>query len=241
MNRGTEKGEPAMRHRRIVLPKIGTAIGCRTVGVINNPAIAGKYVNRINHLDQNSMSCLVACRPRPQGAGGFTLIEQLVVIAIISILLGILVPILQPVKNYVTKAICDNNLRNLYEGLQMYIGDNDGQFPDIIDLDQAPLEVKDALQPYVKSEKIFRCWNDPQKAEHQDGSYDWRVTPDPKTSLSGVKLNLLRYPNKVIIAGERSHGCHKSEMINVLYADGHIGQVTQGEFLINITTPLEFK
>lgn len=92
----------------------------------------------------------------------------------------------------------------------------------------------------MKSEDIFWCPNDREKEAHPGGSYGWRVTRDPKTSLAGMRLDLLRHPNRVIIAGELSHGCHKSEMINVLYADGHVDLVTMGEFLKNIRTPLEF-
>ena len=63
---------------------------------------------------------------------------------------------------------------------------------------------------------------------------------DPETSLAGVRLDLLRHPNKVIIAGELCHSCHKPQLVNVLYADGHVDLVTKEEFFRNITTPLEF-
>jgi prepilin-type N-terminal cleavage/methylation domain-containing protein/prepilin-type processing-associated H-X9-DG protein len=190
----------------------------------------------------------VGRRPRPQRVGGFTLIELLVVISIISLLLGLLVPGLNGIKNKATCAECGSNLRNLFLALQMYTSDNDGQCPnpdvtDQIQLSeqiQVSLKFKEALQPYVKSEDIFWCPNDQEKEAHPGGSYGWRVTCDPKTSLAGVRLNLLRYPSRVIIAGELCHGCHKSEMINVLYADGHVDLVTMGEYLKSVRTPLEF-
>ena len=194
-------------------------------------SLAGKY---------RQVFTLVERRPWSQRFGGFTLIELLVVIAIISLLLGLLVPCLQPARKNVTQAVCDSNLKNLFLALRMYADDNDGRCPNVTDLTQVPLKFKEALQSYVKSEEIFWCPDDPEKSMHPAGSYDWRVTHDPKTSLSGLSLDLLRHPNRVIIAGERSHGCHKSEMINVLYADGHVEQVTMEEFFRNITTPLEF-
>lgn len=218
-------------------------MGRQTLGVASSPAVSGKDVDGINHSKQNSDPCLVACRPRPQRIGGFTLIELLVVIALTFLLLGLLVPGFGRTKDKVTYGECCTNLKNLYLALQMYIGDNNGQFPDISvnNQIQASLKVREALQPYVKSEDIFWCPNDQEKSTHPGGSYGWRVTRDPKTSLAGVRIDLLRNPNEVIIAGELCHGCHKPELINVLYADGHVDLVTKVEILRSFTTPLEFK
>ena len=178
-----------------------------------------------------------------QRIGGVTLIELLVVIAMISLLMGLIVDGLQPSWDNVIKATCDSNLKNLYLALQMYMDDNDGQCPNPNVAGQIPIsqKFKEALLPYVKSEEIFWCRKDREKSAHPGGSYAWRVTRDPKTSIAGVRLNLLRHPSKVMIAGELSHGCHKSKMINVLYADGHVDLVTRGEFIRNMSAPLEFK
>ena len=172
----------------------------------------------------------------------FTLIELLVVISIISLLMGLIGPLFGPINNIIAHRECDSNFKNLFLALQIYIGDNDGQFPNpnVTGQIQISLKIKEALLPYVNSEDIFWCPNDREKSKHPGGSYGWRVTRDPKTSLAGVKLDLLRHPDRVIIAGELCHGCHKSGMINVLYADGHVDLVTKEEFLRNITTPLEF-
>jgi prepilin-type N-terminal cleavage/methylation domain-containing protein/prepilin-type processing-associated H-X9-DG protein len=173
---------------------------------------------------------------------GFTLIELLVVIAIMSMLIGLLVPALQLAMDYIHKLQCDNNLEQIWVGLQLYTGDNSGRCPDpnVTDPEQIALKFMEELQPYVKSEDIFWCPDDPEKSTHPGGSYYWRVTRDSKTSIAGVRLDLLRHPERVIIAGELSHGFHKSELINVLYADGHVGLVNKEEFLRNITKPLEF-
>jgi prepilin-type N-terminal cleavage/methylation domain-containing protein/prepilin-type processing-associated H-X9-DG protein len=187
-------------------------------------------------------------RPWSQTVCGFTLIEQLVVIAIISLLMGLSVNIFRPIKEYYYTLCCGNHFKNLYLALEMYAGDNNGRCPnpDVTDQTQVPeqiqvsLKFKEALWPYVKSEDIFWCPKDQEKEAHLGGSYTWRVTCDPKTSIAGVKLDLLRHPERIIIAGELSHECHKSEMINALYADGHVDLVTMGEFLENIRTPLEF-
>lgn len=217
----------------------GIAIGCPNEHVANSIASLGKEFKRMNCSKRNSRSCLVNHRSRPQRVGGFTLIELLVVMAITSILLGLIVIGLGGIKDNATLTESGSDLRNLYLVLLMYTDDNDGRFPKITDLTQVPLKVKEALQPYVNSEEIFWCPDDPEKSKHPAGSYDWRVTRDPKTSLAGVRLDLLRHPNRVIIAGELSQGWHKSNMMNVLFADGRVDLVTMQEWFQNITTPLE--
>ena len=183
---------------------------------------------------------LVDRRPWSRKFGGFTLTELLVVIAIMSLLMGILVPVIGLINDIVAHRQCDNSLRNMWFALEMYAGDNGGQFPDVSADSQVSQKVKEALQPYANSEEIFWCRRDREKSKDPEGGYEWRVTLDPETSLAGVRLDLLRHPNKVIIAGELCHSCHKPQLVNVLYADGHVDLVTKEEFLRNITTPLEF-
>jgi prepilin-type N-terminal cleavage/methylation domain-containing protein/prepilin-type processing-associated H-X9-DG protein len=60
----------------------------------------------------------------------FTLIELLVVIAIIALLLSILVPALTKVKETAKSAICKSNLKQWNILLGLYVGNNEGKFPD---------------------------------------------------------------------------------------------------------------
>lgn len=252
---GTSAGSLAGRHRQaftLVEPTMrptqknrandnfgGATIGCQTEGVANSPATSGKEVKRMSRSKRNSRFCLVERRPWSQRFGGFTLIELLVVIALVALLLGLLVPCLHPARKKATQVQCYFNLKALGMAVQMYADDNDGRFPNITDLKHVPQTVKEALESYVKAEEIFWCPDDPEKSTHPGGSYDWRVTHDPKTSLAGVRLDLIRHPDRVIIAGELSKGWHKSDMMNVLYLDGHVNQVTVEEWFDNITRPLQ--
>jgi len=60
---------------------------------------------------------------------GFTIVELLVVISIISMLLAILVPGLHAARERARSIVCKANLRNLGFALEMYVDGNDGWLP----------------------------------------------------------------------------------------------------------------
>jgi prepilin-type N-terminal cleavage/methylation domain-containing protein len=59
----------------------------------------------------------------------FTLIELLMVIAIIALLIAILVPTLQRVRNQTRAVICQSNLRQWGTVLALYADENEGRLP----------------------------------------------------------------------------------------------------------------
>ena len=61
---------------------------------------------------------------------GFTLVELLIVIAIIAILMGILMPALQKIKERSRETVCKSNLRGLGLGIWAYITDNENRTAD---------------------------------------------------------------------------------------------------------------
>src|ERR1700729_2262667 len=62
-------------------------------------------------------------------ARAFTLIELMVVIAIIAILAALLVPVLSRGKGYAWRTQCANNLKQLGTVIQLYADDHDDHLP----------------------------------------------------------------------------------------------------------------
>ena len=87
----------------------------------------------------------------------FTLIELLVVISIIAILAALLLPALARSKESGRRTSCVNNLRQLVLSLNVFTGDNDGQFPQMNTTNPWPAQLK----AYYQDAKVLRCPTDP--------------------------------------------------------------------------------
>jgi prepilin-type processing-associated H-X9-DG protein/prepilin-type N-terminal cleavage/methylation domain-containing protein len=68
---------------------------------------------------------------RVRAGSAFTLVELLVVIAVIAILASLLMPVLSAAKRRAGQATCLNNQKQLGLGMQMYLQDNNYTFPGI--------------------------------------------------------------------------------------------------------------
>ncbi len=106
---------------------------------------------------------------RTQSASAFTLIEILVVIAIIAILAAILFPVFARARENARRASCQSNVKQILLGILQYTQDYDERFPLETFAENAPGAAFGAgndgenvlwpqtVQPYLKSIQIFQC------------------------------------------------------------------------------------
>ena len=118
---------------------------------------------------------------------GFTLIELLVVISIIAILASLAVPASIGVVKKANQMKDLNNAKQIYLGLKMYSGDNDGIFPTTMAVDgttpivNANDAFKNLIPQYIGQEKIFYI---PKSAWCNSAAPDEKFTADAD-KLSG--------------------------------------------------------
>lgn len=112
----------------------------------------------------------------PSSRQGFSLIEILIVLAILSLLAALLLPAFILVREKAQRVSCLSNLKQIGSAMEMYKQDYDGRFPYAVDpLDrnspQPPFptvfqleipklpQINEALQPYC-AQTLFRCPSD---------------------------------------------------------------------------------
>lgn len=126
----------------------------------------GRSVRAVRRLSQDAD----ANRP-PLRA--FTLVELLVVIGIITLLVGTLLPTLSRARSQADAVVCAANLRTMGQALLIYVNDNDGNLPYVIEpiwkpirrLDltadpfSEPLSFANTLKLILKADvsKLIRC------------------------------------------------------------------------------------
>jgi prepilin-type N-terminal cleavage/methylation domain-containing protein len=96
---------------------------------------------------------------------GFTLIELMVVMAIILILAGLLTPGLMGAREQAKKTNCLNNLKQIYTAMQLYISAENEQYP-------AAADWGSLLYPaYLDDDKVFDCQDTVEIGSASDPDY----------------------------------------------------------------------
>jgi prepilin-type N-terminal cleavage/methylation domain-containing protein/prepilin-type processing-associated H-X9-DG protein len=172
---------------------------------------------------------------------GFTLIELLCVITIIAILAGLLMSAMGNFREKSDGMVCSSNLRQIGAAVQAYVGQNDGQFPEIEPNPNQPIypsadQAKGLLATLSGNGitvDVVKCPADLKSFNYfakYGTSFEWAPYIDDELQTAPqlfTRRGQFTVPTSKIIVCfdvERVHGIKGNYVSkkNYLYADGHI-------------------
>lgn len=184
--------------------------------------------------------------PAGRRTGGFTLIEILVVGAIVAVLAILISPVLKRMMDGAKSAACMAHLRLLGVGCRSFAAENDNRFP--LQKKADPDDDTDfsdrwhrQIYPYINAAGTPASWGS-KKFETIDKLYlcPADAEPNPKGLSYGFNQYLmdkrvLDCPRDMVMLGdnkgvqfrETTWDFRHNQMINVCFVDGHVEQLKE--------------
>jgi len=166
----------------------------------------------------------------------FTLIELIVVMAIIALMVALLTPAYERALATAQSAKCASNLRSIGVAVTQAATDNNNQYPPIQEAGgpvypatAGARDLYDTLSPYGLTSNSLQCPTDmgsPPSAFTQYGSsYEWDPAFDDEVTVTPIIY--VSAGVQIPINNSRVHLCYDFNPIhngrsNTLYGDGHV-------------------
>jgi prepilin-type N-terminal cleavage/methylation domain-containing protein len=168
---------------------------------------------------------------RKKRQSGFTLVEILVVIAIIALIIGLVTPTLFQGQERAHVVACQNNLKEIGTTILLYKGSHENRFP-------SASGIRFFLEPWrtheiehtEKNAKIYVCPGDTQGTfvvDPETGEFlledleavDSRVTSYAGRNTRDYPLRKVKLGDQAIVSDDWENGPNHRNVINVLFAD----------------------
>lgn len=164
----------------------------------------------------------------------FTLVELLVVMAIVAILAALMLPLLGRAKESARATACLSNLHQIGIALQVYVQENNNKLPVMRDAPTDPAvaatntfpTINKVLLAQLGNTNVLRCPSDFQNCFETTGSsYAWNSLLNGEDADHLVIFGLNFNPHEIPLVFDKedfhiARGPNKA--VNYLYADGHI-------------------
>lgn len=163
-------------------------------------------------------------RSRPHAAAGFTLVELLVVVAIIGTLVALLLPAVQAARAAARRTQCSSNMRQVGLAMAQFCDAHRGRFPDNSHTNATGSWIY-TIAPFMEDvDEIRMCPDDKKRTERlamKMTSYvpNAYLTDEPTGYPSRyivTNLNKIQEPSKTLVAFEIS------DAKNVTSTDDHV-------------------
>lgn len=156
----------------------------------------------------------------------FTLLELLVVLAVVGTLVGLGFPAYRRAVQNARATVCLSNLRQLGGALNLYLADHEMRMPVLEagrrSKGEEKASIDTVLGTYVKDARVFACPADDGNFARDTGtSYFWN------TALNGQPVGALRFlviedQSRIpVISDKEGFHPYQANKVNILFADGH--------------------